>query len=102
MNKINIDFNRFIAKLNFQHVDSDDLKSAIEDMIIAETGLTIIRDRRDVKEILNHDGSLEIQKQIVGEAIAFLDDESSIFVRLIQHNTHGTLKFVYTVRITII
>ena len=78
------------------------MKSDIEGIIIAETGLTIIRDRRDVKEVLNPDGSLEIQKEIVGEAIAFLDDESAVSVRLIQHNVHGTLKYVYTVRITII
>ena len=55
---------------------------------------------KKAKEILNPDGSLEIQKTVAGEAIAFLADETAVSVRLIQYNPHGLLKFVYTIKAT--
>ena len=66
----------------------------------SETGLIVASDMKKAKEILNPDGSLEIQKTVAGEAIAFLADETAVSVRLIQYNPHGLLKFVYTIKAT--
>lgn len=77
-----------------------ELKNAIERGILSETGLIVASDMKKAKEILNPDGSLEMQKTVAGEAIAFLADETAVSVRLIQYNPHGLLKFVYTIKAT--
>lgn len=97
----NIKFNRVVAKENFNNNSIEELKNAIERGILSETGLIVASDMKKAKEILNPpDGSLEIQKTVAGEAIAFLADETAVSVRLIQYNPHGLLKFVYTIKAT--
>ena len=96
----NIKFNRLVAKENFNNNSIEELKNAIEKCILSETGLIVASDMKKAKEILNPDGSLEIQKTVAGEAIAFLADETAVSVRLIQYNPHGLLKFVYTIKAT--
>ena len=96
----NIKFNRLVAKENFNNNSIEELKNAIEKCILSETGLIVASDMKKAKEILNPDGSLEIQKTVVGESIAFLSDETAVSVRLIQYNPHGLLKFVYTIKAT--
>ena len=96
----NIKFNRVVAKENFNNNSIEELKNAIERSVLRESGLIVASDMKEAKEILNHDGSLEIQKTVAGEAIAFLADETAVSVRLIQHNSHGLLRFVYTIKAT--
>lgn len=96
----NIKFNRVVAKENFNNNSIEELKNAIERGILSETGLIVASDMKEAKEILNPDGSLEIQKTVAGEAIAFLADETAVSVRLIQYNPHGLLRFVYTIKAT--
>ena len=96
----NIKFNRVVAKENFNNNSIEELKNAILRGILSETGLIVASDMKKAKEILNPDGSLEIQKTVAGEAIAFLADETAVSVRLIQYNPHGLLKFIYTIKAT--
>ena len=96
----NIKFNRVVAKENFNNNSIEELKNAIEKGILSETGLIVASDMKKAKEILNPNGSLDIQKTVAGEAISFLADETAVSVRLIQYNPHGLLKFVYTIKAT--
>ena len=98
----NIKFNRIVAKLNFKYSDRKDLKQAIEKSLLSETGLIVANNRQMISNILNPNGDLEMQRAIVGEAIAFLNDNSAISVRMIQHNVYGLSKFVYEIRTTFI
>lgn len=98
----NIKFNRIVAKLNFKYADRNDLKQAIEKHLLSETGLIIANNRQMISNILNPNGDLEMQRSVVGEAIAFLNDDSAVSVRMIQHNAYGLFKFVYEIRTTCI
>lgn len=60
----NIKFNRVVAKENFNNNSIEELKNAIERGILSETGLIVASDMKKAKEILNPDGSLEIQKPL--------------------------------------
>ena len=97
-----IKFNRIVAKLNFKYSDRKDLKQAIEKSLLSETGLIVANNRQMINSILNPNGDLEMQRAVVGEAIAFLNDDSAISVRMIQHNVYGLSKFVYEIRTTCI
>lgn len=97
-----IKFNRIVAKLNFKYSDRNDLKSAIEKSLLSETDLIVANNRQMINSILNPNGDLEMQRAVVGEAIAFLNDDSVISVRMIQHNVYGLSKFVYEIRTTCI
>ena len=97
-----ITFNRIVAKLNFKYSDREDLKQAIEKSLISETGLIVANNRQIISNILNPNGDLEMQRSVVGEAIAFLNDDTAISVRMIQHNAYGLFKFVYEIRTTCI
>ena len=97
-----IKFNRIVAKLNFKYSDRNDLKQAIEKSLLSETGLIVANNRQMISNILNPNGDLEMQKAVVGEAIAFLNDDSAISVRMIQHNAYGLFKCVYEIRTTCI
>ena len=97
-----IKFNRIVAKLNFKYSDRNDLKQAIEKSLLSETALIVANNRQMINSILNPNGDLEIQRAVVGEAIAFLNDDSAISVRMIQHNVYGISKFVYEIRTTCI
>ena len=97
-----IKFNRIVAKLNFKYSDRKDLKQAIEKSLLSETGLIVANNRQMISNILNPNGDLEMQRSVVGEAIAFLNDDSAISVRMIQHNAYGLCKFVYEIRTTCI
>lgn len=94
-----IKFNRVVAKNNFKFSDAEELKAAIEKSILSETGLIVAGTEEKAKEILNPDGTLEIQKSVAGEAIAFLSDETAVGARLIQLNAHGIFKFVYVLKV---
>lgn len=98
----NIKFNRIVAKLNFTYSDRKDLKLAIEKSLLSETGLIVANNRQMISNILNPNGDLAMQRSVVGEAIAFLNDDSAIEVRMIQYNVHGLFKFVYEIRTTCI
>ena len=84
MDTANIKFNRVVAKNNFKFSDMEELKTAVEKSILSETGLIVAGTEKKAKEILTSDGTLEIQKSIAGESIAFLSDETAVNVRLIQ------------------
>lgn len=99
MDTANIKFNRVVAKNNFKFSDMEELKTAVEKSILGETGLIVAGTEKKVKEILTPDGTLEIQKSVEGEAIAFLSDETAVNVRLIQLNAHGLFKFVYVLKV---
>ena len=53
----------------------------------------------NIDNILTPDGTLEIQKSVAGEAIAFLSDETAVNVRLIQLIAHGLFKFVCVLKV---
>ena len=97
-----IKFNRIVAKLNFKYADRKDLKQAIEKSLLSETGLIVANNRQMISNILNPEGDLEMQRHVVGETIAFLNDDSAIAVRMIEHNAYGISKFVYEIRTTCI
>ena len=97
-----ITFNRIVAKLNFKYSDREDLKQAIEKSLLSETGLIVANNRQIISNILNPNGDLEMRRSVVGEAIAFLNDDTAISVRMIQHNAYGLFKFVYEIRTTCI
>lgn len=99
MDTANIKFNRVVAKNNFKFSDMEELKAAVEKSILCETGLIVAGTEKKAKEILTSDGTLEIQKSVAGEAIAFLSDETAVNVRLIQLNAHGLFKFVYVLKV---
>lgn len=99
MDTANIKFNRVVAKSNFKFSDIEELKTAVEKSILGETGLIVAGTEKKAKEILPPDGTLEIQKSVAGEAIAFLSDETAVNVRLIQLNAHGLFKFVYVLKV---
>lgn len=99
MDTANIKFNRVVAKNNFKFSDMEELKTAVEKSILGETGLIVAGTEKKAKEILIPGGTLEIQKSVAGEAIAFLSDETAVNVRLIQLNAHGLFKFVYVLKV---
>ena len=98
MNTANIKFNRAVAKQNFKFADIDELKKEVIKSMLSETGLITAGSRKDAAKILNPDGTLELQQEKVGEAIAFLADETAVSLVLIQFAAHGKLRFVYVVR----
>lgn len=98
MDTANIKFNRVVAKNNFKFSDMEELKTAVEKSILGETGLIVAGTEKKAKEILTSGSTLEIQKSVAGEAIAFLSDETAVNVRLIQLNAHGLFKFVYVLK----
>jgi hypothetical protein len=102
MDTANIKFNRVVAKNNFKFSDMEELKAAVERSILGETGLIVAGTEKKAKEILTSDGTLEIQKSVAGEAIAFLSDETAVNVRLIQLNAHGLFKFVYLLKVRLL
>lgn len=102
MDTANIKFNRVVAKNNFKFSDMEELKTAVEKFILGETGLIVAGTEKKAKEILAPDGTLEIQKSVAGEAIAFLSDETAVNVRLIQLNAHGLFKFVYVLKVRLL
>lgn len=99
MDTANIKFNRVVAKNNFKFSDMEELKAAVEKSILSETGLIVAGTEKKAKEILTPSGTLEIQKSVAGEAIAFLSDETAVKVRLIQLIAHGLFKFVYVLKV---
>lgn len=99
MDTANVKFNRVVAKNNFKFSDMEELKTAVEKSILGETGLIVACTEKKAKEILTPDGTLEIQKSVAGEAMAFLSDETAVNVRLIQLNAHGLFKFVYVLKV---
>lgn len=102
MDTANIKFNRVVAKNNFKFSDMEELKAAVEKSILSETGLIVASTEKKAKEILTPGGTLEIQKSVAGEAIAFLSDETAVNVRLIQLNAHGLFKFVYVLKVRLL
>lgn len=102
MDTANIKFNRVVAKNNFKFSDMEELKAAVEKSILSETGLIVVGTEKKAKEILTPGGTLEIQKSVAGEAIAFLSDETAVNVRLIQLNAHGLFKFVYVLKVRLL
>lgn len=102
MDTANIKFNRVVAKNNFKFSDMEELKTAVEKSILGETGLIVAGTEKKAKEILPPGGTLEIQKSVAGEAIAFLSDETAVNVRLIQLNAHGLFKFVYVLKVRLL
>lgn len=102
MDTANIKFNRVVAKNNFKFSDMEELKAAVEKSILSETGLIVAGTEKKTKEILTPGGTLEIQKSVAGEAIAFLSDETAVNVRLIQLNAHGLFKFVYVLKVRLL
>ena len=99
MDTANIKFNRVVARNNFKFSDMEELKTAVEKSILGETGLIVAGMEKKAKEILTPDGTLEIQKSVVCDAIAFLSDETAVSVRLIRVNAHGLFKFVYVLKV---
>lgn len=99
MDTAKIKFNRVVAKNNFKFSDMEELKTAVEKSILGETGLIVASTEKKAKEILTSGGTLEIQKSVAGEAIAFLSDETAVNVRLIQLIAHGLFKFVYVLKV---
>lgn len=99
MDTANVKFNRVVAKNYFKFSDMEELKTAVEKSILGETGLIVAGTEKKAKEILTPDGTLEIQKSVAGEAMAFLSDETAVNVRLIQLNAHGLFKFVYVLKV---
>lgn len=99
INTANIKFNRIVAKNNFKYANIEDIKNSIIKSLLSETGLIVTNSEKKAKEILNPNGTLEIQKNIAGEAIAFLSDETAVEAMLIQINAHGLFKFVYVLKI---
>lgn len=97
---VDIKFKRIVAKLNFKYSDRKDLKQAIEKSLLSVTGLIVANNRQMISNILNPNGDLEMQRSVVSEAIAFLNDDSAISVRMIQYNAYGLSKFVYEIRTT--
>lgn len=95
----NIGFNKIAAKENFKHSDSNELKAIIEKTLLNED-IIVVNDRKEVEDIVNPKGSLEIQKSVVAETIAFLADDAAVYLRLVQYVAHGAFKFVYVVRAT--
>ena len=102
MDTANIKFNRVVARNNFKFSDMEELKTAVEKSILGETGLIVASTEKKAKEILTPDGTLEIQKSVAGEAIAFLSDETAVNVRLIRVNAHGLFKFVYVLKVRLL
>lgn len=102
MDIANIKFNRVVAKNNFKFSDMEELKTAVEKSILGETGLIVAGTEKKAKEILASGGTLEIQKKVAGEAIAFLSDETAVNVRLIQLNAHGLFKLVYVLKVRLL
>ena len=102
MDTVNIKFNRVVARNNFNFSDMEELKAAVEKSILGETGLIVVGMEKKAMEILTPGSTLEIQKSVAGEAIAFLSDETAVNVRLIQLNAHGLFKFVYVLKVRLL
>lgn len=102
MDTANIKFKRVVARNNFKFSDMEELKAAVEKSILGETGLIVAGMEKKAKEILTPDGTLEIQKSVVCDAIAFLSDETAVSVRLIRVNAHGLFKFVYLLKVRLL
>lgn len=90
-------FNRILAKNNFLYEDEVTAKKEVTKML-SDTNITIVENRCKAIEMVNSDKSLEVQKSIVAEGYLFLKNEHAIYMKLVQYNAFGCMKFVYVVR----
>lgn len=90
-------FNRILAKNNFLHEDEETAKKEVTKML-SNTGIAIVENRCKAIEAVNPDKSLEVQKSIVAEGYLFLKNEHATYMKLVQYNAFGNMKFAYTIK----
>lgn len=89
-------FNRILAKNNFKYEDEETAKKEV--IKILNTDLIVVENKGKAIKLVNPDKSLEVQKSIVAEGYLFLKNERATYMKLVQYNAFGSMKFVYVVR----
>lgn len=90
-------FNRILAKNNFLYEDEETAKKEVTKML-SDNDITIVENRCKAIETVNPDKSLEVQKSVVAEGYLFLKNEHATYMKLVQYNVFGNMKFVYVLK----
>lgn len=95
----NIELNKLVAKNNFKWKYSDELQMAINEGFLENGFGGVVDSYEDAQSYFRVNGTGEIDRSVVGEAIAFLEEGEAVSVRLIQFSCYGSLSFRYVIKI---